>query len=428
MTTKAKVLVFLFCIYMFTLPLTSAFALTSFMPIPLVVLLLLILFIYSFKGIDVFRSSMYADSKLIVLVIVALIIWSFIINFDTNNTDNSAKQIMHLLAYLTVFLVQFLFVKNMFSWINYNGHIVIVLRWLAYGVIFAALFSLIEFVGKNFIGFNVDEYIYRPAVNRMDALVGGYSFRSRSFVEEPGHYALFLELVSPIGFYYFKYHSRHLFLSWVYLILILISLLMTYSAAGVFCFFVGLIVTIIFFIFSRKSLSNVFLVILSLLFIVVLIIFFIAYFKIIDGSALIDTFVSKSAFEGASGQDRLDRYSIVQFIIGETGPIEFFFGNGPGSYYLLNIPGILMVYSLFFIDIGFVMFILFIFLLVHAWIKITSIRSDIKYFLIFGYVSGLTHYLVIGNFWYPWLWMLLGLSFAVASQAPFSPSVKERLI
>jgi len=390
-------------LYILSLPFTSAFALKSFLPLPL-----LISFILTFKFIFIknikFKISIV---DIILFIFLFMISISYICNLFI--LRYSPKLLNHFSSYFITLLFYYFIIKNILYIYVLKKGINKVLKFVLLSVLLASIFGTINFLGKNFFGFDLDNYIYRPMVENMNALAIGF-YRSRSFIEEPGHFAMFLEIFFPLSLYYLlniKVNKNYIIL---YSFIVIISFLFTFSTAGIMISIISIFSVFIYYLFQNKSvLKNIYLykqLFYILIFLLVILSIF-NYYGLFDLFQLIE-YINSKLNGSNSSNDRLDRVHEALSLFSNSGLFHILFGFGPGGY-LLYIKSIISLYLLLLLEtgiIGLFLFILFQFLVLK---HILSLNSNIKYYFLFSFISATFHYSLISNYWYPWYWFLIVL-------------------
>lgn len=341
----------------------------------------------------------YADQ--IVLLFLFFIFLSFFLNYYQ---FNSGKPFNHLMAYFFSFGVYYLLNKQVFKYYNDIIFFRKIIQFISWGVVFASVFAIVEFSLKNFVRFNIDQFIPRPAVEEyspssgIDLIV----IRARSFVEESGHFAMYLECFAPICIYYLKNTLKSPLLKWLMYLMIVLAMISTFSSAGFMVTIMSFFFLLLFFnktASSKKKLG--FFVFGAMLF---LIINWILDFII--GESLVANILQKLV-GGRSHDDRSDRMgeTLQSFINGDI--LHQFFGYGPAAYNTLNIEPVFVLYQVVLLEIGIVgLVLLLMFFLYHLVILFRLRNSPIAPYLMFGLISVFLHYFIIHNYFYPWLWVL----------------------
>ena len=390
--------------YILSLPFTSAFALTPVLPIPMIVIFLLGL---SFVITDKFNKKIVIDNAdRILLVFLFFVYFSFILNIS--NMTNINTPINHLISYSVSIFGLYLFVKHLFyEDIDLN----IILKFITFAVLLSSIFAIFEFLDKNFLNIGVDSYIYRPVAPNMEVLATNFLFRARSFAEEPAHFALFLEIFAPLSIYYLIHNKYSNILIYGYVLVILFSLLFSFSSASFVIIPSATALTVLYFFIKNKNVfkkKSFFKLIVYSFFFIFFLSFLLEYFNLFTFIDLIDTVVNKIT-GSSSSEDRLGRVDEFYSLFLNADIINLLFGFGPAAYTNHNISSMVSLYLTLLLEFGFVGLGLFLFFLLLVLKKILTISSYVKYFLLIGYFSSIAHYALISNYWYPWFWFLVVL-------------------
>lgn len=392
-------------LYVLVLPFTSAFALLPVLPLPLVVLILLL-----FREIILKKNNFKMElrnSDFILLVFISIVYLSFLVNIPNNSL--LMKPINHLISYtlsigFMYFTIKYIFLKNLddIKLTKFFKLITII-------VFVSALFAILEFISKNFLTFSFDPFIYRPVAQEMDALATNLLFRARSFAEEPGHFALFLEIFTPISIYYLISNKFHLVIIIIFSITVIVALLFTFSTATFIIIPISIIFVMFYYfsknkyIFQQKKFYYIFISMSVLSISLFMILDIIGLFSFYD---LIQTIILKVS-DSSSSSDRLNRINEFFILLGESDVINILIGFGPAGYVNNNIQSIVSLYITLLLEtgiLGLTVFMIFLFFILK---DILLINKPVKYYLLISYISLLLHYSIISNYWFPWLWFFI---------------------
>lgn len=276
----------------------------------------------------------------------------------------------------------------------------IVLKHITYITLFAAGFGVLEFCCRNF--FDTDlRFIPRGSVEEYSPFDLGF-YRARSFAEESGHFAFFLEIFGPLSIYWLARNVKLLFQIIGYII-ICSSMLATMSGVGIL--FLGLYIILFFSINERSRKSRVlnrlknFLVGLCGVMLINAI-----YPDLLEG--LTGIVMSKFDSKNFSRLDRLSRFSALSQLSG----FSFLIGYGPAAFSTLGtktfislLLGIIMNTG----ALGLIAFSLFFLSKLRFSRRISDRKLSfaLQVSLIF---AGL-HLLFIDIIYVPWFWILLAI-------------------
>lgn len=393
--------------YIILLPFSSVLALHQALPIYLVYI-----FIYSTKHFLVNKIRLKIDiSDFVIFSFLFLTFFSFLFN---QIYFQDLAGVGHLVAYSTSILFFYFFVKIfLVKHLSTNG-LLNSLFWVYVATYFTVLFVMVEFLLKSILLFPFDSYIPRPAVAEMDAIALSY-FRARGLAEEPGHTAMFFEIMIPISVFYLIAMKKFLQLTF-FSIFSFIALVFTFSSATFVIIPASLFLTILIFSLKKpKSIINLIKPMLfSLLFAILVLLLFnsLGLFSFYD---LVSQVLVKLSPDNSSASDRLGRLNDFFIILSNAELVNLLFGYGPGAYKSLEINSIVSLYPTIILEVGFLGMALFILFYLVIFIKILKIKNHIKWFLMCAFISSILHFFIISNYWYPWFWFLCALAVVLST-------------
>jgi len=407
-----KVLLFVLCAYAFSCSFTSAFAFSDIITLPNVFLglsALLLLIKLAVSGLRIKRFS--EDIYVVLFLCIAFL--SFCLN---NIAGFNAKSLNHLIAYsFSVIVLFFVFRFLLLNSLSSDGDKFVFLKWLYRGVYFACFFGVLEFVIKNFFGIQLDEIVPRSLAGEYNPTVLGEYIRIRSFVQESGHFALFLEILGPLAFYYKFYSkcengfvSKALFI--VVFSLAFILTLSTTAFANVVIVLLILCINQIYNIVKKKAVSKRFIFTAIVFFVFITgITYYLLFVNDFLGSILDEVLVGKLSSSG-SADDRNNRIQEVFKIFLTGNWINFLFGYGPGAYDRLKIESIISLYVNLFLELGLLGLTTFILLIKSIFSRVLLNKNRyLRTALVISLITASIHYMAISNYWYPWIWMLFAV-------------------
>lgn len=392
----------LLILYIIFLSFTNAFAISGTLTIDIIILFLM--FILYLFNVFLGKYKIYlcmADKILFIFlleIIFSYFINTFILGFNT-------KIFHHLLSYVvTILLMYFILKQIMLNIVGRNFSINRILKYVLYAVLIAALFGILDVFMKVFFHFDVNQYIYRPAVSTMNIKVYNF-YRERSFVVEPGHFALFLEILGPLAVYYIINELKNFFIKLILVFIIMFSFLLTFSTGGILIFLISSLFVIIYYVLQKgiRFKKNYILFIMVFFFLLVLFILYgVTYIDF-----LIKYFEMKITNSG-SASNRLEKIEYAIFLFNHGDVFRELFGYGPGGYLVLySHISIICLYLLLLIETGIVGLVLFVLFQILILVNIFKIKTKLKYYLLVAYISSSIHYMLISNYWYPWYWFLI---------------------
>jgi len=401
----------LFLTYLGCLSLTSAFALTTTLTVPVVISVISVGVFFAWGALNRDHSLVLEIDDIVLLLFLLAVYIGFFLNQDR---FRSSKPINHIIAYSYVVLVNYYLLKNVCFYLCKKFGPPFVKRCygaISIGVIITCLFGIAEFWLKNAYGIDVDSYVPRPAVTEYDPWALGSFIRLRSFVEESGHLAFFLEVFGPISLYSFRNNN---YVYFPLLILLLVCFVLTFSTAGwLIAAFTYLLLAV-----TRirpqellKRLSFNFRTFTRYLLLGggVMLVILLSYDIVNYILEVLDNIILSKIFLSGSAEDRTTRYLEGFNALMDSNLLELTFGNGPAVYETLGFSrgGTILLYLTIVLEsglLGLLSFLLFCAILFYKAVRIPILKLRLA--LLFGLLSALLHFFIIANYWYPWLWIL----------------------
>lgn len=395
-------------LYVVTMPFISAFAFTGTISIPLILsVFLMILMTGSLFNSGKFPEGFIGLDIVIILLLILLAIFSFIVNGWGNS-----KALNHTIAYLSTFLLFHVAIKfSLFVARDRKKTFRKVLTWLSYITVISACFANLEFLLSNVFRININDYIPRPseAEAMYDATVLGLFYRARGFAPESGHFAFMMELFSPITIYYLYFST---FCRWrsslkvAAFILMILTIIFTVSTASfVIVPVVFLIASIVYgdivFSFVKNNFSKVFVAFVLISAALLILNYFFSFDKFI-------LFSITDKLDSVSFEDRQSRIDFFYDSFLRLDIIKQFTGVGPAGFDILGFDeiSILSLYHNVTFELGLFGLVLLLSLFLYVLTSILRLRNSLGFFLLMSFLSGLIHYYIIANFWYPWFWFI----------------------
>ena len=320
--------------------------------------------------------------------------------------SNHPKCLNHLLMWTIPPLVFYFSLRRaLFTCFTLNEIKEKVLAFIFITTTFTAAFAIFEFIGKNFLGMDIDSWLPRAAVETMDDTAMD-RVRARAFSEEPGQFSFFLEAFSPLSLYWVHSKYKKKVITILYGFLLFCSLLVSFSAAGFALSIVGLL---LFFLFFTKE--NKYSTIKLFIMLIILIVLFGDYLDL-----FFSIITSKLDGTNTSFVDRENRFSALEKI----GGINMLIGYGPGSFYTLDIDSYISLYLGIFMNLGFVGVISFIMFVIQQYKSICMIRDIwIKAALLTSFVMMTLHLAVVDYIYYAWYWVVLSVAWVVLKKETY---------
>ena len=394
-------------LYLTTLGFISAFALNKWASIPLIISLMILIQIIAvtFKS----RIDLVNSKSITLYLYLFLFVVTFSYLLQVNTFGFQIKGFTHTISYFLVLILYYLSIELSFK--MFNIPIESIFKYLSKGVLIVSFITLVEFISKNFLMVEFDNYIPRPQVEQFNAIYNaGFKvfFRSRGTTEESGVLAMYLLMFFPFVYYYYKVIKANKIKLLFSTSIILLSLFTTFSAAGFIELLVALGVISIVFIVKKikEGLKKIPIVTISTsIFLVIIFLVSFAYgktnFTFLEGIFTKLTFSNDSYSAGS----RLERWNYAISLI-QSNPL---LGHGAGIATLENGTGSTNFYLEVLIETGVVGFLLLIAVFITIFKRLFKINSNVKFVYLFSFIIVLVHSLVVSQYLLPWLWTLLAI-------------------
>lgn len=205
--------------------------------------------LFSFLFLISNQLSIKKEGYSLKLLLVILLLLTFIIFCSGINSQKISNEVIFFQGFRVFFYFSYFIFFSSVLLRTYR--IEKLIGWLYVSFIIATVFGLIYFISQNFLGIDLDSFIYRPSVIENSGSVSS-TFRNRSFFEEAGNFSFYLNLVFPIILFGFGYENKK-FKLYTLVILYFISILTTFSATGiVVSFLISLLIS-----FRKKVIAGV---------------------------------------------------------------------------------------------------------------------------------------------------------------------------
>lgn len=276
-----------------------------------------------------------------------------------------------------------------------------VLKYLYYATWIVIIYGLFDFVLSNFIGLNLDDYLYRYNAEINHGSVGSI-VRLRSTLSESGHLAFYMNTIFPLTLLYLNFIRKKL--NYLYLLLGTTVFVLTFSAAG----FVIFLISIIFSTLLLKRYKR--LLVLTMLFTGIVI----GSNTFYSNSILVKKITKKLTLNerSISVHDRLNRYIIAKEEFDKNfNSIEIYlFGVSPGYIVEKYNSGLVNFFLNMFIEHGIVGLLIIIILLYKVFRTIKEIKLEYRIYCYYILISIILHLIIIQNFYYLFVYLsLLGI-------------------
>lgn len=394
--------------YLFLGIFTNAFAISSFVTISTFIAFIFVLiyiFLLCFSQVKIKKRDNY----------FLLLFWT-VLTFSSILFSRGEKCLNHYLMWsFSFFAFYYVFRVLLLYLLASEGKRILATTFkiLSLSVFISSLFAIIEFVLVNFGGLTLDYIIPRGTVEDYAPLAFNF-IRARSFMEESGQFALFLEIFAPITIVWIFTNTKCKVIRYLYLFVIIISLLLSFSSFGLIALFMSVLIYLYYYIFSSVSLN----VLLKKLFLTCIICLFIVliFFPILDmGYQVVMT---KLDTDNSSFNDRSDRIiGLEHFLSG----VNLIVGYGAAAFSTLKTPSFISLYVGILMSTGILGIVLFLSFLLNSFRRILRIKDKrVRWGFVAAFVTSTIHFCFVDLIYVPWYWTMLALSYAC--------SVKENLL
>ena len=388
--------------FLISIPFLHAFAINTWLPLPLLVSIICF-FIICFKN-----KFVVSFRKEDTLLLVTYFIGVFMNIFYSDQIGS--KNFTHIIAW-SVSLFFFYFWTS--SWIKMTKLSFYSLgRFSTYALIIVSIGVLFDFLLANIYGLYLSD-IVPYSFDEMDQTqsLDGLLLRPRGLSAEPGFTAVIFEMFLPLSYLYLENFKKRKY--FIYLFSIICYLLLT-SAASIVSILASYILIQI--IFSRKNFFFFKLFILS-----IIILFLVNFYSSFSSDFDIFKYViGEKVDRFLIGDDIRAKIFKSLFSIWESNPLGIGFGTISQSFQIGNKTissvslygaGALNLYLEILVSsgiIGFLSFIFFIFLKIKKVLQFND--TAVNKTLLFALFSVCNHHLFISETWFPMIWVLLALT------------------
>ena len=387
--------------YFLFLGFTSAFSLSSW--VPLVMALSILLLAQLMHKVVLAKKIFINKSKVLILYSAFLMVVSCSFLFQNYSIGFSNTGLNHTIAYFVVIFMYYGVVS--LSLVNFKITNEKIFRFITYGVILVSCFSIVEFLIKNFTGLPFDSWIPRIAgedYNPIYFIGSSMIYRARGVMSESGYLALYLLMFLPLAFYYFNNVQKNKSKLYATSALILTAVSVSFSSAGIAEFLIATSFTLLMVSLSadfhiKINIKYVF----ALLFIIPLIILYLTYSD--TNFSALSGIMDKITFVNDSG--RFVRWEFAKDLF-LSHPL---LGQGPGISSILYGTGSTSFYLETLVETGIIGTTLFLSIMLYYLRIIFKIKDTVKYAYLFSYTVAVIHYFIISAFYLPWMWTLFAI-------------------
>ena len=275
--------------------------------------------------------------------------------------------------------------------------------------------AILQFWMNNFTRYTFEDFIPYPQGIEAQSMFLGRFFRSRGFAAEPGHFSLLLEMLVP----FVVYTQREIWLRQRWRLLLDVALIFL----GFCCIGspTGFIILGLSYVAAQAisgggpRASTLWLLLLSCGAIVA--IYEVMIRDLVGGASLIDVAweMISGKLDSSSAEVRVDRFALGWTLLSEASPSQLIFGYGPASYFNLNLgdQSIIQLFQLLLVECGIVGTGLFLGAFVSLARSAHKALSDARLFYFWSMCALGIHYTFISNYYYPYIWLLFALRFAL---------------
>lgn len=153
------------------------------------------------------------------------------LGFLFNNNSSDMTFVKHTLSYSFILICYGIFLPRYLE--KNDIKIEMLLKWISIMVLITCAFALLEFFARNFIPslLNIFQMLKLDSIVEYDALYFEKYQRSRAFMSESGHFAMFVNAFLPVSLYYLnKYKRKSIFI--IYSIICISGYVVSFSAGS----------------------------------------------------------------------------------------------------------------------------------------------------------------------------------------------------
>ena len=275
--------------------------------------------------------------------------------------------------------------------------------------------AIVQFWMNNFTRYTFEDFIPYPQGIAAESMFLGRFFRSRGFAAEPGHFSLLLEMLVP----FVAYSQRGIWLRQRWRLLIDVMLIFL----GFCCIGspTGFIILGVSYVVAQTvsgggpRASTLWLFLISCVAIVA--VYELMIRDLVGGASLTDVAweMISGKLDSSSADVRADRFALGWTLLSEATTSQLMFGYGPASYYNLNLgdQSIIQLLQLLLVETGIVGTALFAGAFISLARSAKKTLSDPMLFYFWSMFALALHYTFISNYYYPYIWLLFALRFAL---------------
>jgi O-antigen ligase len=392
----------LFFLFIFFAPLTSFFAISPWLRLPVIInqslfCVLLISILISGKLI----KKWLVKEDLFLIAFLSLVWLSFMLGFKEQRSFN------HSLAYTNSIIFYFFVSKYVINRLSVQT--LEITRIVYQSFLFCSFIIIVDFIGINYFNFSLRKIYAQEvdgAISNMDYFFKGNMYRVGGVAEEPGQMANFYNIYFGLTLYYL-YKKQALYkIKWI-LILFLISHFAMFSSAGITLALLAFLVIFVWnrlkkFSINKSQLNWIFGAFFSLL--ILLLVF---STKLKNSISEIYRFIDKITFNESANEVTSSGARIYQW---KRAIYNFYkkpiFGHGPGYGVNEDAEGYLSVYLTILSDVGIFAFLFFILFQLSLVVKVISTKGILRDFILFCIITSFLHLAIVADFYQAPVWIL----------------------
>lgn len=378
------------CLFLLLMPFTNAFALNSVLSPSFAVSLLL--------GAHFF----YKRNEIVVSKPPFLLYLWIILFFSLLTMSSGEKSLNHFFLWTYPFLIYYFVFKNELNQsftleeIKYE-----ICKIITIITLFSCIFSVFEFVCTNIFSVEMS-FIPRGSVEEYTPFDFGF-YRARSFAEESGHFAFFLEIFSPISVYWICKYLTKSYIKISFYIILTIGLFTTMSAVGVLSFFIYLFLLYQHYFFYSKSrnANKIVLILFLTVFVTIILVMIPDLFNFV-----VDIVKAKMDPDNVSYSDRSSRFEALHSLTG----ISLLIGYGPAAFSTLDVESFISFYLGVLMNTGVLGLLSLLLFLISKYNTLSKIKDDnLKIAFRCSFLLSCMHLMFIDIIYIPWFWVMISL-------------------
>ena len=343
-------------LYLLSIPFVSAFNVSQIFILPLMVALM---------GLAWYGSTGRLDRMHLIQAdyLVLFFLGCVLVSTAVNLPHLSPKNLNHVVAICAGYLIFYLGAERLTQHLSIER----VLQLLFIGYLISTGFGLLEFVLVNFTSININNFVFRPAVeDYTPGFLDIVLIRARSLFEESGYFAAYMAMMAPLmAFYLWKIRTER----WLRVLFVVVTLLSYFAAFSVSLFIFlpfAVAVTVVLRTLQEGRITRGVLVSFSILALIAIV--------VLSSPVLMELLFLRK-FEGGSFQDRNEKFAATLDLVMDADWWRVVFGHGPGSYFNLGVKPAISVYLNYLRDLGLLGLMAYLLLISYVLVDLLRDRS-----------------------------------------------------